>query len=431
MLKELHAKGTGPQNEYHIDLAPRLNLFTGDNGLGKTFILDLLWYACTFTWAKNAAHPNLHRDDQPTITGVLESNPDGSQLELKASYDWITERWTRQKSPEPFNNTVAIYAGVQGEYVVWDSLRTPYLDGEGLQAPMWNSSRKLNTFPESFTFNQDTLWNGLYFQKQTACNGLLTDLVNWQISVKQKSKNAFALLGQVLLSLSAPGEPIRFGESTRIASNDVREFPTIVMPYATIPVNLASSAMRRIIEIAYLIVWSWTEHLEAAAIKKLAPAKNFVLIIDEVENHLHPTWQRAILPALLTVTEKLTSLIEPQLFITTHSPLVLASLESVFTNRDQLYLIEQAGSNVELEEIDWIKHGDSSSWLTSEIFGLEQARSIEAETLILQARDFMMDDLDKLPSHLRSKDQIEAALKKTLALTDRFWSEWDEHGGIP
>lgn len=37
MLKLLHLKNVGPAPEMKMALAPRLNLITGDNGLGKSF----------------------------------------------------------------------------------------------------------------------------------------------------------------------------------------------------------------------------------------------------------------------------------------------------------------------------------------------------------------------------------------------------------
>ena len=47
-----------------------------------------------------------------------------------------------------------------------------------------------------------------------------------------------------------------------------------------------------------------------------------ILLIDEVENHLHPTWQRRVIPALLEFFPGL------QVFATTHSPFVVAGLRS-------------------------------------------------------------------------------------------------------
>lgn len=41
MLESIHLKNVGPAPEMKMDLAPRLNLITVDNGLGKSFLLDL------------------------------------------------------------------------------------------------------------------------------------------------------------------------------------------------------------------------------------------------------------------------------------------------------------------------------------------------------------------------------------------------------
>ena len=47
-----------------------------------------------------------------------------------------------------------------------------------------------------------------------------------------------------------------------------------------------------------------------------------ILLIDEIENHLHPTWQRRVIPALLEHFPGL------QIFATTHSPFVVAGLKA-------------------------------------------------------------------------------------------------------
>ena len=47
-----------------------------------------------------------------------------------------------------------------------------------------------------------------------------------------------------------------------------------------------------------------------------------ILLIDEIENHLHPTWQRRVIPTLLKYFPGL------QIFATTHSPFVVAGLKA-------------------------------------------------------------------------------------------------------
>jgi DNA repair exonuclease SbcCD ATPase subunit len=49
MLQILHLKNVGPAPEMYLHFGLRLNIITGDNGLGKSFILDVVWWALTGT----------------------------------------------------------------------------------------------------------------------------------------------------------------------------------------------------------------------------------------------------------------------------------------------------------------------------------------------------------------------------------------------
>lgn len=92
-----------------------------------------------------------------------------------------------------------------------------------------------------------------------------------------------------------------------------------------------------------------------------------MLLIDEVESHLHPRWQRSILPALLDVATTLNPQMHTQIITTTHSPLVLASVEPSFDEeRDRLFLFElNEHVEVALREVPWAKQGDTVNWLVS------------------------------------------------------------------
>lgn len=54
-----------------------------------------------------------------------------------------------------------------------------------------------------------------------------------------------------------------------------------------------------------------------------------IVMVDEVELHLHPAWQHKVLPNLLEVFPNL------QFFITTHSPFVLSTLNNIILERRQ------------------------------------------------------------------------------------------------
>src|SRR5208283_1466596 len=157
--------------------------------------------------------------------------------------------------------------------------------------------------------------------------------------------------------------------------------------------------MKRIISFAYLLTWAWDEHRRAARLRNQEQAKHILFLVDEIESHLHPRWQRTLLPSVLKVGETLDGEIDLQILATTHAPLVLASAEPHWDeDRDSLFLFELEGraNSVSLRRLPWEKQGDAVAWLTSPIFGLDQARSREAENAIEAAEAFMRGDVKGL-----------------------------------
>ncbi|MCI0399264.1 MAG: hypothetical protein L0332_00455 [Chloroflexi bacterium] len=143
MLESLHLKHVGPASQFDVEFGPRLNIFTGDNGLGKTLAL-------------------------------------------------------------------------------------------GEKARM-----------EPFHFTSQTLLNGLAQNGKMLCNGLIDDWVRWQYQPDQDNASPFPALLRVLDQLSHPSEPIKPGKPTRLFIDDVRDIPTIDLPYGNVPITQASAGMHR------------------------------------------------------------------------------------------------------------------------------------------------------------------------------------------
>ena len=120
----------------------------------------------------------------------------------------------------------------------------------------------------SFHFTADTLWNGLSDSGAVICNGLIRDWVAWQ---NQPATTPFNILKKLVRSLApSPDEPIEIGSPVRLSTVDVRDIPTLTLPYGDVPVVHASAGMKRIISFAYLLTWAWDEHKRAARLRKLA-----------------------------------------------------------------------------------------------------------------------------------------------------------------
>jgi hypothetical protein len=210
--------------------------------------------------------------------------------------------------------------------------------------------------------------------------------------------------------------------------DDSREIPTLVTPWEPkpVPVTLASAGVRRVLELAYLLVWVWHEHREVAELLHQPLQRELFILFDEPEAHLHPRWQRTILPALMAIAEVLDRDLKLQLFVTTHSPIALASVESLVDPAlDRLFHFDDRGDAVRVESLDWIKHGDAVGWLGSEAIGLEGGgRSVEAELAIRWADAFMLGSYGEIPEAMRSREALDVELRRVLAADDEYWTYW-------
>lgn len=321
--------------------------------------------------------------------------------ETKVLYDNKNLTWKRTTDTATIPGLI-IYALVDGSYAVWDP------------------SKSSNTN----VFTRQQVWNGY----GSSIEGLIRDWVKWQNS---PGKYPFEIFKQVLAEMSPPDMGILIpGETVRIP-NDSREIPTIQYPYGTVPVTNSSAGVGRIITLAYLVVWAWNEHKENCKLRGIKPDSRIVVMVDELEAHLHPKWQRTILPALIEVQKHLATELEVQFIIATHSPLIMASSEAVFdVTADKLFQIKLSAenANAELSEENYIKYGQINTWLTSPIFNLNQARATGAEQVINAAKSLQLED-DPSDKDVQSVHQ---QLVQCLSQNDPFWPRWiyfaEQHG---
>ena len=97
-----------------------------------------------------------------------------------------------------------------------------------------------------------------------------------------------------------------------------------------------------------------------------------ILLLDEIDIHLHPKWQRRILPAV----QKL--LPNAQIFASTHSPFVVGSVEDAW-----VYQLPEANQQATSGVIEGIPSaaGKSYQLILEEIFGVSEEFDIETEQL--------------------------------------------------
>lgn len=406
-IEALSLEGVGPAPSLEVPLAERLTLLTGQNSAGKTFVLDVLWWGLTGTWADLFAWPRRESSGapQPTIALAL---PDGRSV--ACHYSATDEEWKR---PPDLGSVQAlvVYCRVDGGFAIWDPIRSRETGG----------GRRSQPKRSAFCFTPQTLWDGLKTDDgRVICNGIIRDVVDWGARRQELS----SLLDRVLGALSDPDDPMRLAEPVRLSIGDARDFPTLRMPYGDVPLVHASAAVKRIFGLGYLLVWAWHEHREAARLAGIDSSGQMVVLFDEPEAHLHPIWQRRVIPALFEAVKALSESMPVQIIASTHSPLVTASLEPIFNpSIDKLlhFQVDEGEKIARVRELPWSKQGDASDWLMSEAFGLTHARSTEAEQAIEAAMDFARNGPS---SELRSREDVVARLRKVMPGDDPFLVRW-------
>lgn len=432
MLKNITLHNVGPSAEMSLNLGDRLTVITGDNGLGKSFLLDVAWWALTRKWPAEI-NPGLTSGGKalPRDHVAFQTNPSGNPLlstlsftvqsktkkvEYTSNFDYRNQSWIGKRG-RPLNAGLVVYAMSDGSFSLWDPARNYWrttADGD------------VQDRPSAYVFGPNEVWHGLMAPdgKSALCNGLIRDWATWQ---REKGID-FERLVKVLSKLSNPSsESMEPGQLTRVSLDDVRDMPTIQMPYGqSVPVTHLSSAMKRMVALAYFLSWAWMEHHKASALLQQPMTNQIILLVDEVEAHLHPQWQRRIVPALMEVVRELSSETQIQAVFSTHSPLVMASLEPIFDAEKDRWVdfdyVAQEGGEVEavLTEREFYKMGDASDWLTSEAFDLGSSRSIEAEIALEEAAVAMSSP----EFNADGAKEVHAKLARVLGATDPFWARW-------
>lgn len=415
MIRHLKMSNVGPAPKMELEFGKRLNLLTGDNGLGKSFLLDIAWWSMTRKWPAEI---------NPKLTAGKKALP-ASDGEAKISFSFTGK--TREESYEssflrkeqtwsgrlgrPANPGLVLYAMSDGSFAVWDPHRNYWITRAGLD---------VQERVPAYVFSPKEVWDGLQDEKGGwLCNGLIRDWAGWQ-----KERGApFKHLKQVLEVLSpSANEKLEPGSLTRISLDDVRDIPTIRMPYQQeVAVVHASSGMRRIMALAYFLVWAWEEHKQAAKQLGEPATRQITFLVDEIESHLHPSWQRRIVPTLLSVMAKLTKIAKVQLITATHSPLIMASVEPLFdAQQDAWFDLDFERKKVVLRRRDFEKHGDVATWLVSEAFDLKSGRPIEYERLVEEASTL----LDKDQPTEKQISEMNEKLVLALGPKDDFLFNW-------
>jgi predicted ATP-binding protein involved in virulence len=96
--------------------------------------------------------------------------------------------------------------------------------------------------------------------------------------------------------------------------------------------------------------------------------RSIILFLDEIEAHLHPKWQRKVLP----VVQKLFK--NAQVFVSTHSPFVVNSINGAYIHK-----IDIVNGKAILQPVEISKTSNSIDAVLGEVFGVDEDFGLDTE----------------------------------------------------
>jgi hypothetical protein len=227
------------------------------------------------------------------------------------------------------------------------------------------------------------LWN------ETAAGLQNSDLKNWFVNRFLFSGKAGSLTERQILNYHMAIECMSIMEpSVRFATVDASTFNIMVETNdGVIPIEFLSSGFRA----TFYTILGIIKEIELRGIAVQARDFAGAIAIDEIDLHLHPTWQRQIARVLRTAFP------EAQFIITTHSPHVIQVAES----GEVIALVRSDDGRPTFNRLPNLPYG-FQGWTVEEI--LEDVMRVPTTKSPLFERE--MQNFDKA---LREEDQQELA----------------------
>ncbi|MDE2788680.1 MAG: AAA family ATPase [Chloroflexota bacterium] len=316
----------------HFDC--RVNVFIGPNGTGKSTLLRFLHEMTGHEGSRSYPPGGFTEADSyiamwasdgwPTVPGVDASVEVGERVPKWCSLPFTVISATRLPLPlvdlggnDPeYPPPEAADAGTLNQmFQNWPA--TNQFTGDIVE---WATNKLLEKAeslgtPEAME-NLNRAMEISFYCARSICREIIngTGPQNLEIAASDGRTGLFALPAK-----------IRFGMA--VATSDPRHTDGSKLPLH----NLSSGTQGPLLWIRYLAL-QMLYHYDFKYGWQNQPA---ILLIDEIENHLHPTWQRRVIPALLEHFPGL------QIFATTHSPFVVAGLKA-----GQVHLLNRDANGV-------------------------------------------------------------------------------------
>ena len=345
-ISSLSFKNVGPFDEVEFDFDPQVNVFTGPNNSGKTTALWVLGGILVFPFG---VPKKLFTRDEPAeftlrVNGSMDKSLDG-QLPIVpyVAFPWRTPDEDRFWNESRWSHCVDVMKTV-GFTKFIPALRHstdfrspgPRVPDDGdeeestVRAARRSDNIRTRRLTDAMTRRLRSLTRGdPELQKRHSLISSDASLVSDEAVIQKiveldyrsylRNKKEFrAIIDQIgqMASEITEGFVIQFSGVDEDADGFFPEFETVD---GTLPLNTLSQGTQSVVQWLAHVLISYAEYYDFPDNLRDFPG---VLIVDEIDAHLHPSWQRRVIP---TLTSHLPNL---QVFCSTHSPLMLAGLKA-------------------------------------------------------------------------------------------------------
>lgn len=303
-IATLKLTNIGPFDDIEFEFDRQVNVFTGPNNSGKSTVLAALGdiLVANFEFPRQ-----LLREGKPAAFAV---HPGGSgrayKDELPLSVDGNSERWTPQRRSRHRQLVQSLgYTGFIPALRLNSDFRstgpTAKVGADNDENPPAGARQN--------RYSRATLISDAAVVQQ------IIDLDYRSYRRKEPaSRDIIVKIGEMASEITE-GFPIQF---LGVDEDDRGLFPQFHTPDGNMPLNALSQGTQSLIQwLAHFLI-GYAEYYE---FPESLDDKPGIFIVDEIDAHLHPSWQRRIIP---TLTRHFPSL---QIFCSTHSPLMLAGLK--------------------------------------------------------------------------------------------------------
>jgi energy-coupling factor transporter ATP-binding protein EcfA2 len=376
-LKRMLIENIGAFEQLELTFHPRWNILLGDNGVGKSTILKALAVAM------------VGRDAEPFAWHLLRLPGTATELPSPGTITLQTERGTYK----------TILQSRPDQKVEIQSIPGRPLEAEGwlavgfppLRTMSWERPRAQETLVRARPTPNDLLP-----LVQGDPDPRLNQLKQWIVNLDYWIKDARSRTGNGGLYEKLLQEFFRvvgeLTEGVKIQFVEVRPqtFEIIVhTDDGDIPLEAVSQGMISLLGWVGVLLQRFYE-VYGDEDGDADPLQRYALVLmDEIDAHLHPTWQRTLVPKLEKIFPN------AQFIATTHSPLVVAGMppEQVFR-----FVRDEDGKVARLPVDADMTVGRADQILTGDLFGLATTLDPETEKAMCRYGEL-------LGKSLRSEDE--------------------------